>query len=70
MVEAAAGLFEALHRLDTAARDHGLDAIVAELLPDEGLGRAVNDRLRRAAAHRERPATPTGTGTARPPSAH
>jgi L-threonylcarbamoyladenylate synthase len=69
MVEAAAGLFEALHRLDAAARDHGLLAIVAELLPEEGLGRVVNDRLRRAATHRRRRARPLGTGTERPPSA-
>lgn len=42
---AAAGLFEAMHRLDAA----GLDLIVAQAVPDEGLGRAINDRLRRAA---------------------
>lgn len=52
VVEAAAGLFEALHRLDATARERGLDVIVAEPLPEEGLGRAVNDRLRRAAARR------------------
>ena len=45
--EAAANLFAALHRLDAM----GLDAIVAGTLPDEGLGLALNDRLRRA-AHR------------------
>jgi L-threonylcarbamoyladenylate synthase len=42
----AAGLFDALHRLDAA----GLDRIVAHEVPEEGLGRAVMDRLRRAAA--------------------
>jgi len=42
--EAAAGLFAAMHRLDAAP----LDAIYAEMLPDVGLGRAINDRLRRA----------------------
>ena len=42
--EAAANLFAAMHRLD--AMD--LDAILADPLPEEGLGRAVNDRLRRA----------------------
>jgi len=42
----AAGLFEALHRLDTA----GLDRIVAQPVPEVGLGRAIMDRLRRAAA--------------------
>ena len=43
--EAAANLFAALRRLDAA----GLDLIVAETFPEVGLGRAVNDRLRRAA---------------------
>lgn len=44
--EAAANLFAAMHRLDEAS----LDLIVARRVPDEGLGRAINDRLRRAAA--------------------
>jgi len=43
--EAAAALYAALRRLDAS----GLDLIVAELAPEEGLGRAINDRLRRAA---------------------
>ncbi|MBI3865498.1 MAG: hypothetical protein HY290_26795, partial [Planctomycetia bacterium] len=43
--EAAANFFAALRRLDAA----GLDLIVAEVFPDVGLGRALNDRLRRAA---------------------
>ncbi len=43
--EAAANLFAALRRLDAA----GLDLIVAETFPEAGLGRALNDRLRRAA---------------------
>ncbi|MCA9096811.1 MAG: threonylcarbamoyl-AMP synthase [Planctomycetaceae bacterium] len=43
---AAANLFAALRRLDSL----GLDLIIAELLPEQGLGRAINDRLRRAAA--------------------
>ena len=43
--EAAANFFAALRRLDAA----GLDLIVAEPLPETGLGRAINDRLRRAA---------------------
>lgn len=42
--EAAAGFFAALRRLDGL----GLDRIVATPFPDEGLGRALNDRLRRA----------------------
>lgn len=43
--EAAANLFRQLRELDRA----GLDCIVAEALPEEGLGRAIMDRLRRAA---------------------
>src|SRR5690606_35155342 len=45
--EAAANLFAALRRLDAA----GVDLILAERAPDHGLGRAINDRLTRA-AHR------------------
>ncbi len=44
--EAAARLFDCLHRLDEA----GLDVIYAEPVPEVGLGRAIMDRLRRAAA--------------------
>jgi L-threonylcarbamoyladenylate synthase len=44
--EAAANLFRCLRELDSAA----VDLIVAEQLPEEGLGAAINDRLRRAAA--------------------
>lgn len=43
---AAARLFDALHRLDAA----GVTEIVAEPVPEVGVGRAINDRLRRAAA--------------------
>ncbi|WP_128543763.1 L-threonylcarbamoyladenylate synthase [Larkinella soli] len=43
--EAARHLFAAMRSLDAM----NIDIIVAELLPDMGLGRAVNDRLRRAA---------------------
>ena len=46
LTAAAARLFDALHRLDAA----GVTEIVAEPVPDEGVGRAINDRLRRAAA--------------------
>lgn len=45
LAEAAANLFAAMRRLDAA----GLDRIVARLVPETGLGRAINDRLRRAA---------------------
>jgi L-threonylcarbamoyladenylate synthase len=44
-IEAAARLFDALHRLDGA----GLDRIVAQAMPETGLCRAIMDRLRRAA---------------------
>lgn len=44
--EAAANLFAAMRRLD--AMD--LDLIVAEAVPENGLGRAIMDRLNRAAA--------------------
>jgi len=46
LVEAAARLFQGMRELDSA----GLDLILATTFPEEGLGRAVNDRLRRAAA--------------------
>jgi L-threonylcarbamoyladenylate synthase len=45
---AAASLFDALHRLD----DADVDRIVAQPITETGLGRAVMDRLRRAAAAR------------------
>lgn len=44
--EAAANLFAAMRRLDAA----GLRLIIAETVPEHDLGRAINDRLRRAAA--------------------
>jgi L-threonylcarbamoyladenylate synthase len=45
--EAAQKLFAAMRTLDTK----GFAIIVAELLPEQNLGLAINDRLRRAAAH-------------------
>lgn len=44
--EAARHLFSALRSLDSS----DCDVILAERFPDEGLGRAINDRLRRAAS--------------------
>jgi L-threonylcarbamoyladenylate synthase len=44
--EAARNLFSAMRQLDHLP----IDFILTELLPEEGLGRAINDRLRRAAA--------------------
>ena len=46
--EAAANLFRYLRELD----EIGLDLIVAEEVPESGLGTAINDRLQRAAANR------------------
>jgi L-threonylcarbamoyladenylate synthase len=46
LVETAANLFQGMRELDSA----GLDLILATSYPEEGLGRAINDRLRRAAA--------------------
>jgi L-threonylcarbamoyladenylate synthase len=48
LVEAAANLFAALRALD---QPH-YSAIAVMPIPEEGLGRAINDRLRRAAAPR------------------
>ncbi len=48
LAEAAANLFEYLHRLDAMGRP-----IAVAPVPDHGLGRAINDRLRRAAAPRD-----------------
>ncbi len=46
--EAAAHLFDHLRRLDAS----GCAGIAVALIPDDGLGEAINDRLRRAAAPR------------------
>ncbi len=48
LVEAAANLFHMLHELDAS----GARAIAAMPVPEHGLGLAINDRLRRAAAPR------------------
>jgi len=47
LTEAAANLFDHLHQLDAKARP-----IAVAPIPDHGLGQAINDRLRRAAAPR------------------
>ncbi|MGR3465722.1 L-threonylcarbamoyladenylate synthase [Limimaricola sp.] len=49
LVEAASRLFDCLHQLDAM----GATRIAVAPIPDHGLGRAINDRLRRAAAPRE-----------------
>ncbi len=46
---AAARLFAVLHQADALARDRGASAIRVSPVPETGLGRAINDRLRRAA---------------------
>ncbi len=48
LAEAAQRLFAAMRRLDAL----DLDVLVAEPVPEVGLGRAIMDRLRRAAARR------------------
>lgn len=45
--QAARALFGAIRALDAS----DAELIIAERVPDEGLGRAINDRLQRAAAH-------------------
>jgi L-threonylcarbamoyladenylate synthase len=52
LATAAARLFAALRRLDGL----GLDLLVAEPCPEEGLGRAIMDRLRRCATPTSRKA--------------
>ncbi len=46
LLEAATNLFAALRRLDGL----GLERVVVESVPEYGIGRAIMDRLRRAAA--------------------
>ncbi len=48
LTEAAANLFAHLHRLDA----EGFERIAVAPIPEHGLGLAINDRLRRAAAPR------------------
>lgn len=57
--EAATNLFAALHRLDAA----GLERIDAFLVPETGLGPAVNERLRKAAAKNKSRDTGVPPGT-------
>ncbi|RBW43376.1 threonylcarbamoyl-AMP synthase [Loktanella sp. D2R18] len=49
LTEAAAHLFDYLHQLDAM----GAMRIAVSPVPDRGLGRAINDRLKRAAAPRD-----------------
>ena len=52
LTEAAARLFAGLRALDERGAAAGCEAIAAMPVPDRGLGRAINDRLARAAAPR------------------
>jgi L-threonylcarbamoyladenylate synthase len=52
LTEAASRLFQGLRWLDAEAPHHGLARIAAMPVPESGLGLAINDRLRRAAAPR------------------
>ena len=44
LTEATSNLYDALHQLDK----QNLDVIIAEIFPDFGLGKSINDRLQRA----------------------
>lgn len=50
LVEAAVRLFATLHAADSVAVARGAKVIRVAEVPEEGLGRAINDRLRRAAS--------------------
>jgi L-threonylcarbamoyladenylate synthase len=52
LIEAAAALFDILHQADGMARRLGRSRIDIAPIPEQGLGRAILDRLRRAAAPR------------------
>lgn len=52
LVEAAANLFSALRAADQLASERRARGIAVAPIPEHGLGRAINDRLRRAAAPR------------------
>jgi L-threonylcarbamoyladenylate synthase len=55
LAEAAANLFAMMRRLDRPS----FSGIAVMPIPECGLGRAINDRLRRAAARRDEPAAPS-----------
>jgi len=52
LIEAAANLFGVLHAADDLAQSRARSQIHFASIPETGLGRAINDRLRRAAAPR------------------
>ena len=47
VIEAAKNFYSALHSLDSM----NLDIIITTLLPERGLGKTINDRLKRAVAN-------------------
>ena len=49
LVEAAQRLFDLLHQADASTKSR----IAVAPVPDDGLGAAINDRLRRAAGSRD-----------------
>ena len=51
--EAAANLFSAMREADDLCKDNKLKGIAAAPIPSGGLGEAINDRLKRAAAPRK-----------------
>jgi L-threonylcarbamoyladenylate synthase len=53
LAEAAANLFAHLRAIDAIAASAGLARIAVAPIPETGLGVAINDRLRRAAAPRD-----------------
>jgi L-threonylcarbamoyladenylate synthase len=53
LITAASRLFDGLRWLDAEGRHRGLTRIAVMPVPNVGLGLAINDRLRRAAAPRE-----------------
>jgi L-threonylcarbamoyladenylate synthase len=57
LTEAAANLFAMLRQMDEAAKAEGADHFTVAPIPEHGLGLAIRDRLRRAAA-------PRGSGAA------
>jgi L-threonylcarbamoyladenylate synthase len=58
LVEAAANLFSHLRSLDSQSAT----AIAAVSIPQSGIGEAINDRLRHAAAPRDAGEPPHGSG--------
>lgn len=52
LAEAAANLFAHLREIDAMATKSGVKCVAVAAIPGKGLGEAINDRLRRAAAPR------------------